>query len=171
MSNYKRVGLVTSMVLALLVLAALEAYAAPPGLWPTKKGEVCWVADAAPDERSFVKVQVTNMGSDQYVFHGFAFLLPAGPLQPMDGNALVSGSDIVGMITKMEQRGNRLESYSGLMLFDLATVDGTVDGLITECETPPPATGPVCNVLNTGPIPLWYDDDCDPTTLPPEIIP
>ena len=171
-SKWLHVGLVISFALGIIALTASEALAAPAN-WPAKKGEVCWVAEAG-SELSFVQVQVTNMGSDHYIFHGFAYRIPGGILQPLDGSAEVSGDQIIGMLTKMElndQGGETwLESYSGLMSFDLMTLDGDVDGVITECLTPP--TNPsTCNVLNTGPIALWFDDDCDPATLPSEITP
>ena len=65
---------VAAVLLASILIAAQVS--AAPGPWPSKKGELCWVATSTipdPDEYSFVRAQVTNMGGDHYLFHGHAY--------------------------------------------------------------------------------------------------
>lgn len=150
------------LALALLFLGASAVTAAPKTGWPDKGGELCWVADADGEE-SYVRAQVTNMGNGHYLFHGVAYRLPDGALQPFDGNAELNGDSVVGTITKMELRENTLESYSGILTFDATSLDGSGDGVITECRmTPNPQNPYDCTLLRTGPIALIHDEDCVP---------
>lgn len=160
---------VWSVFACLMLLGGVLATAASaaPGLWPAKKGEVCWVAEDAGGDLSFVRAQVTNMGNDHYLFHGQAYRFGAIELQSFTGNAELNGDSIVGMITKMQLNGAWLESYTGLMTFDVATLDGGANGIVSECQVADPT---VCDTFGTGVVDLWYDDDCDPATLPPELI-
>ena len=69
----------STMVLAAFLGALLMASQvdAKPNLWPKKKGELCWVADAENSsgnhEYSLVRAWITDMGNDHYLFHGQAY--------------------------------------------------------------------------------------------------
>lgn len=155
---------VAVFLVALLVAAQLSA---APGLWPKKKGERCWVAESPSSsgpEYSLVRAQITNMGSDHYLFHGQAYrvddpgdLTSIGMLQAVGGNVEFDPDNDawIGQITKTEvldrsPNPDLLEAYVGLLVLDAVTLDGTVEGVITTCEAGYPNS--VCGSLNTGPI-------------------
>jgi len=157
---------VAVFLVALLVAAQL---AAAPSAWPNKKGELCWVAESpstSGPEYSLVRAQITNMGSDHYLFHGQAYrvddpgdLTSIGMLQAVGGNVEFDpdGDRWIGQITKTEvllrdppTDPNLLEAYVGLLVLDAVTLDGTVEGVITTCEAGYPNS--VCGSINTGPI-------------------
>jgi hypothetical protein len=154
---------VAVFLVALLVAAQL---AAAPSAWPKKKGELCWVATSPGPEYSLVRAQITNMGSDHYLFHGQAYrvaspgdLTSIGMLQALGGNVEFDedGDRWIGQITKTEVLlrnppidPNLLEAYVGLLILDSVTLDGTVEGVITTCEAGYPNS--VCGSFNTGPI-------------------
>ncbi|MGB6335375.1 MAG: hypothetical protein WBG93_21500 [Thermoanaerobaculia bacterium] len=159
----KVAGLTTLCLMTLLVCTA--ASAAPPA-WPSKKGELCWDANAG-GEHSLVIAQVTNMGNAHYVFHGQAYrsdLVSPGPMQPFDGNAEIDATNpsdvrVTAMITKTEIRpvhnGNprTLEIYSGQIDLDYDTLDGWAEGIIYICEDPQtPSETPTCKFITTGQI-------------------
>jgi len=153
-------AVVTVFTVALLVATA--AAAAPPGGWPNKKGELCWLANAE-GEFSLVIAQITNMGNDHYLYHGQAWRVesdtdwtPLGTLQPFSGNAEIEGSEVIGQLTKVEINQLHdpvvLETYTGIFWFELGTLEGEVEGIISMC-----IFGVVgdCGVqINTGRIPL-----------------
>jgi len=155
---------VTVFLVALLVAAQV---AAAPSAWPNKKGELCWVAESPSSsgpEYSLIRAQITNMGSDHYLFHGQAYrvdspvdLTSIGMLQAVGGNVEFDpdGDRWIGQITKTEVLDRSpdpdlLEAYVGLLILDSVTLDGTVEGVITTCEAGYPNS--VCGSLNTGPI-------------------
>ena len=157
-------AVVTVFTVALLVATA--AAAAPPGGWPNKKGELCWVATAIGPEYSLVIAQITNMGNDHYLYHGQAYRLdenldpvPDVEIQPFSGNAEIAGGTVIGQLTKVEilerlaPDPDLLETYTGIFRFDLATLEGVAEGIISTC---PVGGSPSCDSqINTGPIPLW----------------
>jgi len=165
----------TSTITIAVFLAALlvaAQVAAAPGLWPSKKGERCWVAESPSDdpsgldEYSLVRAMITNMGSDHYLFHGQAYrvnspadLTSIGMLQALGGNVEFDPVENawIGQITKTEvldrsSDPDLLEAYVGLLIFDAATLDGEVEGVITVCKAG--EENAICEIFNTGPIPL-----------------
>jgi len=157
-------------VLTVALLVAAPAAAETSG-WPKKpnaQGEFCWVAGPSGsqlDEYSLVIAQITNMGNDHYLYHGQAYrvqsdidLTRIGPLEPFNGNAEKDGSTVVGQVTKAEildrddPDPDMLEIYSGYYWFDLPTLEGVAEGIISTC----PVGGllPCEDQINTGPIPL-----------------
>lgn len=153
-------------VCTVALLVAGVAVAAPPGAWPNNKAELCWLAGPSGselDEYSMVIAQITNMGNDHYLFHGQAYRVMSdtdwtalGDLQPFNGNAELDGTIVVGQLTKVEINAFHspimLETYTGRFWFDLGTLEGDAEGIISMCES---GGDDACETqINTGPIPL-----------------
>ena len=159
-----------AMVFTIAVLVATVVAAEPEGMpkSPDAPGEFCWVAGPSGsqlDEYSLVIAQITNMGNGHLLYHGQAYrvesdidLTRIGPLEPFNGNAERDGSSVIGQITKAsildrdDPDPDLLESYTGLYSFDLGTLEGVAEGIISTC----PVGGllPCEDQINTGPIPL-----------------
>ena len=162
-----RVGISLTVTIIFLVSVLIAAQvSAAPGLWPAKKGELCWVVTATipePDEYSLVRAQITNMGQDHYLFHGQAFRVnnPTDLVQSNDVQALGGNVEFdpnldawIGQITKTEYNSGWLEVYTGLMNLDATTLNGQVEGVITTCLAGDESE--ICDMLITGPITLTY---------------
>jgi hypothetical protein len=165
----KTAGLTILFLMTLLVCTT--ASAAPP-TWPAKKGEPCGEADA-DGEISLIIAQATNMGTAHYIFHGQAYrsdLMPAGPMQPFDGNAEIDATNpadirVIAMITKTEIRPaentnpRTLEIYSGQIDLDYETLDGSAEGIIYICDNPETQSEtPTCQFITTGVIDMTLVD-------------
>jgi hypothetical protein len=159
-----------AMVFTIAVLVATVVAARPDGMPnnPDAQGEFCWVAGPAGsqlDEYSLVIAQITNMGNGHLLYHGKTYrvqsnidLTRIGSLQAFNGSAERDGSAVIGQLTKAEilERDDPdpdlIESYVGYLWFDLGTLEGFTEGIISTC----PVGGllPCDDQINTGPIPL-----------------
>ena len=168
-SDFRGIPAIVSVFAVSLLVAA--AAAPESGGWPKKpnaQGEFCWVAGPSGgqlDEYSLVIAQITNMGNSHFLYHGQAYRIQSdidltriGPLEPFNGNAEKDGSTVIGQVTKAsildrdDPDPDLLESYAGIYSFDLGTLGGVAEGIISTC----PVGGllPCEDQINTGPVPL-----------------
>ncbi len=144
--------------LVALVLSSLLATTseAVPSLWP-RRGELCWLDDEGNTVRAFT----ARMGGNHYLLHG-SVIGGANPppydVQPFSGNIELLGGQAIGQVTTAQindvgEPDEAVESFTGIVWFDLSTLDGTAEGISTRCDREP-TPNMDCETENHGPVVL-----------------
>lgn len=118
------------ILFGLLVLPGtfIKAYGA--GI-PIYLGEFCWEDPGG----GIARLGLTHMGDGHFLVNGTHTETP-DIVQAVNGNAEIVGTQLIMHITSSGSDASEARAFFGTIVLDLATLDGTVEGLGVYYEKP-----------------------------------